>query len=109
MLAAAILIIGIIETGSYMEPPKSISSGTARLVQQNISLNQQWTPQSYQQTLADLARISVPHPGEGMPGDPLPPSPKSKIPPDWNSKSKHTIEVKKEGPFKFNFDIVTKK
>jgi apolipoprotein N-acyltransferase len=41
-------------------------------VQPNISLNQQWTAQSYEQTLADLARISVPHPGEGMPGDPLP-------------------------------------
>jgi len=44
-----------------------------------------------------------------MPGDPVPPSPKSKIPPEWNSKSKHTVEVKKEGPFKFDFDVVTKK
>jgi hypothetical protein len=44
-----------------------------------------------------------------MPGDPLPPSPKPKVPAEWNSKSQHTIEVKKEGPFKFDFDIVTKK
>jgi hypothetical protein len=50
-----------------------------------------------------------PTPPGYMPGDKLPPSPKPKVPPDWNSKSQHTIEVKKEGPFKFNFDIVTKK
>jgi apolipoprotein N-acyltransferase len=72
MFAAAILIIGIVETGSYMEPPKAIPTGTARLVQQNISLDQRWTPQTYEQTLADLTQISVPHPGDGMPGDPLP-------------------------------------
>jgi hypothetical protein len=50
-----------------------------------------------------------PTPPGYMPGDRLPPSPKSKVPPDWNSKSQHTIEVKQEGPFKFDFDIVTKK
>ncbi len=50
-----------------------------------------------------------PTPAGYMPGDPLPPSPKPKIPPDWNSKSQHTIEVKKEGPFKFDFDVETKK
>jgi apolipoprotein N-acyltransferase len=72
MLAAAILVIGVVETGSYFEPASSISSGTARLVQQNISLDQRWTPQSYEKTLADLIQISVPHPGEGMLGDPLP-------------------------------------
>jgi apolipoprotein N-acyltransferase len=72
MLAAAILVIGIVETGSFMEPPKAIPTGTARLVQQNIPLDQQWTPQTYEQTLADLTRISIPQPGEGMPGEPLP-------------------------------------
>lgn len=50
-----------------------------------------------------------PTPAGYMPGDPLPPSPKSKIPADWNSKSKQTVEVKKEGPFKFDFAIDTKK
>lgn len=48
-------------------------------------------------------------PASYMPGDPLPPAPKSKIPPEWNSKSKHEIEVKKEGPFKFDFEVATKK
>ncbi len=72
MLAAAILILGIVETGSYLEPPPAIPTGTARLVQPNISLDQQWTAESYDKTLADLKRISIPQPGEGMPGDPLP-------------------------------------
>lgn len=72
MLAAAILIIGVVETGSYMEPPKAIPTGTARLMQQNISLDQHWNPTIYEQTLAELKQMSVPHPGEGMPGDPLP-------------------------------------
>ena len=30
MLAAAILIIGMVETGSFMEPPPAIPTGTAR-------------------------------------------------------------------------------
>lgn len=72
MLAAAILIIGIVQTGSYLEPPQAIPTGTARLVQPNISLDQQWDEQSYDKALADLKQISIPQPGEGMPGDPLP-------------------------------------
>lgn len=72
MLAAAILIIGVVETGSYIEPPAAIPTGTARLVQPNISLDERWTPESYERTLAALKQISIPQPGEGMPGDPLP-------------------------------------
>jgi hypothetical protein len=41
-------------------------------------------------------------PGEG------PPPPKELIPPDWNESSTHTIDVKKEGPFVFSFEITTK-
>ena len=44
-----------------------------------------------------------------MPGDDPPPAFKSRVPPEWNNKSKQEIEIKKEGPFKFNFDIVSKK
>jgi apolipoprotein N-acyltransferase len=72
VLAGFILMVGILETGSYFEPPRSTASGTARIVQQNISLDQQWNPQTYEQTLADLSKLSVMQPGEGMPGDPLP-------------------------------------
>jgi hypothetical protein len=50
-----------------------------------------------------------PLPPGHMPGDTLPPSPKPKVPASWNSKSQQTVEVKKEGPFKIDFEIVTKK
>ncbi|MGZ4789521.1 MAG: apolipoprotein N-acyltransferase [Terriglobales bacterium] len=72
VLAACILLCGILETGRYFEPPPASMLGTARLVQQNISLDQQWTPQSFETTLADLTKLSVPQPNELMPGEPLP-------------------------------------
>jgi hypothetical protein len=50
-----------------------------------------------------------PLPPGHMPGDDIPKAPKPKVPPDWNSKSQQTIEVKPAGPFKFDFEIVTKK
>jgi|SRR3954453_9848356 hypothetical protein len=65
-------------------------------------------PGEYRVAIEDFVP-TPPTPAGYMPGDPLPPSPKSKIPAQWNSKSQHKIEVKKEGPFKFDFDIVTKK
>ena len=37
-----------------------------------------------------------------------PPPGKSIIPPDWSDASKQTMEVKKEGPFNFAFEIATK-
>jgi hypothetical protein len=41
------------------------------------------------------------------PGEP-PPPPKELIPPEWNTASEHFIEVKKEGPFVFDFEVTTK-
>ena len=59
--------------------------------------------------------INAPLPGTGgkpdenaMPGDP-PAPPKEMLPPEWNRDSTQTIEVKKEGPFVFDFDVPTKK
>src|SRR6185369_3380531 len=72
MLSAWILLVGMMETGSYFDGPRVTASGTARLVQQNIPLGIDWNATLYEQTLKDLADISVPKPGEGMPGDPLP-------------------------------------
>ena len=62
----------------------------------------------YRVAITDFVPTPPLPPGH-MPGDPLPPSPKPKVPTDWNTKSQHTVEVKKEGPFKFNFDVQTKK
>jgi hypothetical protein len=50
-----------------------------------------------------------PLPPGHMPGDDLPKPPKPKVPAEWNSKSQKTIDVTKEGPNKFDFEIVTKK
>jgi hypothetical protein len=44
---------------------------------------------------------------DAQPGDPPPPA-KELIPPDWNVSSQHIIEVKREGPFVFPFEIATK-
>lgn len=44
---------------------------------------------------------------EAMPGEP-PPPPLERIPPSWNTSSQHTINVRREGPFEFRFDIDTK-
>jgi hypothetical protein len=44
---------------------------------------------------------------DAAPGD-APPPPKELIPAEWNESSTHTIEVKKEGPFVFPFEIATK-
>jgi hypothetical protein len=43
-----------------------------------------------------------------LPGDP-PAPPKELIPPAWNTASTQVIEVKKQGPFNFDFAIDTKK
>jgi hypothetical protein len=62
----------------------------------------------YRVSITDFVPTPPLPPGH-MPGDDILPTPKLKVPPEWNTKSQHTIEVKKTGPFKFNFDIVTKK
>jgi hypothetical protein len=74
----------------------------------SIPAHQGATPGKYRVVIIDTYETPPLKEGQ-MPGDDLPPPPKSKIPPSWNSKSQQTIEVKKEGPFKFDFDIVTKK
>jgi hypothetical protein len=44
---------------------------------------------------------------DALPGEP-PPPPLELIPREWNVDSQHTIEVKREGPFTFPFEIATK-
>jgi len=61
----------------------------------------------YRVSISDFVPTPPLPPGH-MPGDTLPPSPKPKVPAEWNSKSQHTVDVNKEGPFKFDFDIPTK-
>jgi hypothetical protein len=62
----------------------------------------------YRVSISDFVPTPPLPPGH-MPGDPIPPSPKPKVPAEWNSNSQHTVVVKKEGPFIFDFEIITKK
>ena len=43
-----------------------------------------------------------------MPGDDVPPAVEL-VPPEWNSKSEHTIDVTDQSSQEFSFNIVTKK
>ena len=59
-------------------------------------------------------QINAPVPGTGgtaqtnaPPGEPIPP-PQEMIPPDWNEKSEHTIEVNEKGPYKYDFNVEKK-
>jgi len=91
-----------------LEPKGVQSGGTISAGKYAIPTLQGTTPGKYRVVIYDTYDTPPLPPGH-MPGDNLPPAPKSKIPADWNSKSKHEIEVKKEGPFKFDFDIAAKK
>ena len=83
---------GMISSGSYSIPDE-----------------QGLTPGKYR-VMVFAQTPTPPLPPNFMPGDDLPfPPPKELVPPEWNSKSQQTIEVKAEGPFEFNFDIKTKK
>jgi hypothetical protein len=43
--------------------------------------------------------------GNNLPGSRKTDAKKPSIPPEWGEKSKHQVEVKAEGPNKFDFDI----
>ena len=72
VLAGCILLVGILQTGSFFSAPAQPANGTARVVQPNLSLDISWTPEFYEKTLTELSTLSVAQPGELMPGDPLP-------------------------------------
>ena len=73
VLAGCILLVGILQTGSFLQC--SCSAGEwhrAILSNRTFRLNIDWTPEFYEKTLTELSTLSVPQPGELMPGDPLP-------------------------------------
>jgi apolipoprotein N-acyltransferase len=73
VLVAAIVVAALLQAGNLVQPPALPANGTARLVQADIPIlnSDQWTPQYFQQTLADLTRLSIPQPGETDPNEPL--------------------------------------
>ena len=84
------------------------SGGLVHAGHYSISADKGATPGKYRVQISDTYETPPLPPGH-MPGDDPPPAFKSKIPPQWNSKSNHEIEIKKEGPFQFNFHIDSKK
>ena len=58
MLMAAIAAAVVLQAGSLIEVPKSRADHMALLVQQNIPVSVDWTPEYFQQTLRDLANLT---------------------------------------------------
>ena len=61
MFAASLLAAVGLELGMLVQPPADPATHTARLVQQNIPIldSSGWTVEYYEQTLADLGRLSA--------------------------------------------------
>ncbi len=74
ILTAAIVASVVMQLGLLVRAPALPAPYTARLVQQDIPImnESQWTPQYFQRTMAELAQMSVPQPGELQPGEPVP-------------------------------------
>lgn len=59
MLIAGIAAAFVLQAGRLIEPPTASTDRAALLVQQNIPVSADWTPGYYQQTLSDLARLTL--------------------------------------------------
>ncbi len=74
ILVAAVAAGVVLQLGALVQPRSLPAQQTARLVQQNIPImsESQWTPEYFQQTMGELRQLSIPHPGELQPGEPVP-------------------------------------
>ena len=72
LLVTAVLAAALLQAGTLLKPAKLPSNGTARLVQANVPIltGEQWTQQYFDQTVKELADLSVPKPGEVNPNQP---------------------------------------
>jgi apolipoprotein N-acyltransferase len=59
MLVAALAAAAVLQAGSLIEPPAAHADHAALLVQQNLPVAADWTPTYFQQTLRELADLSV--------------------------------------------------
>jgi apolipoprotein N-acyltransferase len=59
MLVAALAAAAVLQAGRLIEAPAANADHTALLVQQNIPVAANWTPEYLQQTLKDLVDLSV--------------------------------------------------
>jgi apolipoprotein N-acyltransferase len=72
MLAATVVAALAVQLSVFIHPPALPAQETARLVQENIPILDQWSTERFQQTLNDLREDSVPTQANTMPGEPLP-------------------------------------
>lgn len=72
LLVSCIAGVAMLEAGNVIQPPKLPANGTARLVQADIPIltGQQWTQAYFDQTMKELADLSVPQPGQTDPTQP---------------------------------------
>jgi apolipoprotein N-acyltransferase len=66
MLAAALIAATVLQAGRLFDPRPLPADETARLVQQNIPILADWSPEYFQKTLAELSELSIPKPEELM-------------------------------------------
>ena len=59
MLAASIAAAAVLQAGRLVEPPPAGTDHAALLVQQNIPVSANWSPAYYQQTLTELASLTL--------------------------------------------------
>lgn len=72
LLVTAAIASAMLQAGTLLKPTKLPANGTARLVQANVPIltGEQWTQQYFDQTVKELADLSVPKPGEVSPNQP---------------------------------------
>lgn len=64
-------------------------------------------PGTYRVEISSPDTTAPPVVYKGVPGEPmLPPTSPERIPPEYNSKSRHTIELAADGDNDFKFDII---
>lgn len=59
MLAAALAAAAVLQAGRLVEAPAAHADHAALLVQQNIPVSADWTPAYFQQTVSDLANLTL--------------------------------------------------
>jgi len=74
VLAASMVVAGLLQAGTLVQPPALPADRTARLIQADIPIldASAWTTQYFQSTLRELADLSVPTPGQLNPTGPPP-------------------------------------
>ncbi len=72
MYASAIAAALIVQLSVFIRPPQLVATETARLVQENIPIREQWTRPEFNEVLEAMRQDSVPSQTNLMPGEPIP-------------------------------------